>query len=179
MNYLKLEENIIEIVKEQQLKLGYRSEVVRLYYPLSSLNRFLGTDCDAAEMLVNLENFGDAVSDSLGDVKVSREGDRFCFLIPETGSAYVHEHMEDKCFLKDFIDVVSKHGCKIEDVLEQFRKYSDCVHIEKKAHGEFDYLVYFEDGKPDDFRYCITDEGCHIIYHRFTTEDYEDFGFDE
>ena len=25
--------------------------------------------------------------------------------------------------------------------------------------------------------YCFKDEGCHIIYHRFLKEDYEDFGF--
>jgi hypothetical protein len=47
----------------------------------------------------------------------------------------------------------------------------------RTTHGEFDYLVYFEDGVPDDYRYCITDEGCHLIYHRFTPEDYEDFQF--
>lgn len=61
--------------------------------------------------------------------------------------------------------------------MQQFHKYSDHVHVEKVSHGEFDYLVYFEDGKPDSFRYCITDEGCHMIYHRFTVEDYEEFGF--
>ena len=43
--------------------------------------------------------------------------------------------------------------------------------------GEFDYLLEFEDGKPDAFVYCITDEGCHLTYHRFTREDYEAFGF--
>ena len=46
--------------------------------------------------------------------------------------------------------------------------------MEKTAGGEFDYLVYFEDGEPDSFWYCITDEGCHMIYHRFSEEDYKD-----
>lgn len=50
--------------------------------------------------------------------------------------------------------------------------------MEKVSHGEFDYLVYFEKGEPDDFRYCITDEGGHFIYHRFTVADYEDFYFE-
>jgi hypothetical protein len=40
---------------------------------------------------------------------------------------------------------------------------------------DFDYLVYFEDGRPDAFRYCLTQEGHHIIYHRFTADDYNDF----
>lgn len=39
--YAKLEKNLIDIIREQQMKLGYCSEDVRLYYPLSSLNHFL------------------------------------------------------------------------------------------------------------------------------------------
>ena len=42
--YAKLEKNLIDILKEQQMKLGYCDEEVRLYYPLSSLNHFFGTD---------------------------------------------------------------------------------------------------------------------------------------
>ena len=38
-------------------------------------------------------------------------------------------------------------------------------------------LLEFEDGKPDAYVYCITDEGCHLTYHRFTKDDYEAFGF--
>ena len=41
----------------------------------------------------------------------------------------------------------------------------------------FVFLVYFEDGIPDDYRYCLSLEGEHMIYHKFTPEDYEDFGF--
>ena len=43
MNYEKLEKNIVDVIKEQQAKLGYMREKVRLYYPLSSLNHFFGT----------------------------------------------------------------------------------------------------------------------------------------
>ena len=38
MGYSKLERNLIDLMKEEQAKLGYRKEAVRLYYPLSSLN---------------------------------------------------------------------------------------------------------------------------------------------
>lgn len=44
MNFQRLEDNITDVIKEEQIKLGYRSETVRLYYPLTSLNRFLETD---------------------------------------------------------------------------------------------------------------------------------------
>ena len=32
--YAKLEKNLIDIIREQQMKLGYCDEEVRLYYPL-------------------------------------------------------------------------------------------------------------------------------------------------
>ena len=47
MNYHKLEQSLIDVVKEEQAKLGYRKEEIRLYYPLSSLNHFFGTEADA------------------------------------------------------------------------------------------------------------------------------------
>ena len=37
----------------------------------------------------------------------------------------------------------------------------------------YDYVVYFLDGKPDDYRYCLSMEEGHLTYHRFTKEDYE------
>ena len=40
MGYDKLERNLIDIVKEEQAKLGFFKEDIRLYYPLSSLNHF-------------------------------------------------------------------------------------------------------------------------------------------
>ena len=36
--YEALKRNLIDIVAEEQAKLGYRKEMIRLYYPLSSLN---------------------------------------------------------------------------------------------------------------------------------------------
>ena len=55
---------------------------------------------------------------------------------------------------------------------------SDCVHAERMPQNEeFDWLVYFEDGKPDAFFYCLKDDMGHVTYHRFTREDYEAFGF--
>lgn len=44
-------------------------------------------------------------------------------------------------------------------------------------HEEFDYCFYIEDGKPDVYRYCVAFEEGHAIYHQFTIEDYEEFGF--
>lgn len=39
--YKKLLKNLIDVIKEDHAKLGFRKEKIRLYYPLSSLNHFL------------------------------------------------------------------------------------------------------------------------------------------
>jgi hypothetical protein len=179
LDFLKLEQNICDVVKEEQIKLGYRKEAIRLYYPLLSLNRFLGTDLSIEEMKKALEEFCHHMGNKIGKTEVSNAGERFCFLLYSEVSEYIYTHTKHEGFLYDFIETVSRHGVTIQEVIDQFRKYSDCVHVEKVNHGEFDYLVYFEDGYPDSFRYCLTDEGCHVIYHRFTVDDYNDFYFDE
>ena len=43
MDFSRLEKSIMDVIKEEQAKLGYRKEKIRLYYPLSSLNHFFGT----------------------------------------------------------------------------------------------------------------------------------------
>ena len=37
----KLESSLIDVIKEEQAKLGFKEEKIHLYYPLSSLNHFL------------------------------------------------------------------------------------------------------------------------------------------
>lgn len=175
MNIEKLERNIMDTITEQQLKLGYRRENVRIYYPLLTLNRLLGVEKNTSQMKDILSHFCDAVKDKYGQIRISENEDRFCFLIPPEGNEYIHNHRTDTGFLEELIHTVCRHGCRLEEVLSPFHKYSDHVHIEKTTHGEFDYLIYFEDGIPDSFRYCLSVEDAHIIYHRFTPEDYQDF----
>lgn len=76
--YAKLEKNLIDILKEQQMKLGYCDEEVRLYYPLSSLNHFFGTDDSAEAMLDRLqsENQPDEFKEKLGAVEVTQHNRR-------------------------------------------------------------------------------------------------------
>jgi len=178
MNFDRLKKNIFDFIKEQQVKLGYRKESIRLYYPLQSLNRLLATDLNENEMKQALKAFAESVKDELGTIKISSDNNRFCIFLPEEASEFIYTHTEQQGFIYDFIAAVSKHNVTIEEIIEQFRKYSDFVHVEKVNHEDFDYLVYFENGQPDDYRYCLKDEGDHIKYHRFTIEDYNDFHFD-
>ncbi|MBR1693471.1 MAG: DUF3877 family protein [Lachnospiraceae bacterium] len=177
LNFNRLEKNIIDMITEQQIKLGYRKETIRLYYPLVSLNHFISSDLNIEQMRLELNNFFSSVQQKYGEVIISNRGDRFCLQFSPVTSEYVHENMDDQSFIKELIYAVQEHQSTIDDILKLFQKYSDCVHFEEVKNGEFDYLVYFENGEPDDYMYCIKDEEGHITYHRFTLDDFEDFNF--
>lgn len=190
-DYSNLERSLIDVIKEEQAKLGYYREDIRLYYPLSSLNHFFGTNAGEDEMQRILDGKGkgetdrtpivagmnETLSDKLGMVEVSHRGDRFCFHIPPEGVEYVHENTLENEFIQELVKLVAKHGCTIEDVYQLFTKHSGHVRRESMDNGEFDERIWFEDGTEDPYYYCFKQEGEHMIYHRFLPADYEDFGF--
>lgn len=205
LDYSNLERSLIDVIKEEQAKLGYYREDIRLYYPLSSLNHFLGTDVNADKMQKILEGTGENVdetrnivegkeagsataepivagmnarlSDKLGMVEVSHRGDRFCFHILPEGVEYVHENTKENEFIRELVNLVAKYGCTINQIYELFTARSDRVGREKMDNGEFDERIWFEDDADDPYYYCFKQEGGHMIYHRFLPEDYEDFEF--
>ena len=177
IDFTPLENSLIGIVMETQIKLGYSKNDLRLYYPLASLNRMFDTDFTPAEMEEALKDFGKFSENKLGNVSATAMGDNFCFLIPAEGTAYVHEKAEDNSFLKEFIQETQKPERTIDDLLRIFNKYSDKVYAHKIDNEEFDWLVYFEDGVPDDYRYCIKFEYGMTTCHSFTPKDLEALGF--
>lgn len=188
-NYDNLQRSLIDVIKEEQAKLGYYREDIRLYYPLSSLNHFFGTNVGADEMQLILDGTGEqdhtpiatgmneALSDKLGMVEVSHRGDRFCFHIPPEGVEYVHENTTENEFIRELVQLVAKHGCTIEEVYQLFTKHSGHVRREPMENGEFDVRIWFEDDAEDTYYYCFKQEGEHMIYHRFLPADYEEFEF--
>lgn len=52
--FKKLENSLIDVIKEEQAKLGFKEEKIHLYYPLSSLNHFFSVQDSAEEMLARL-----------------------------------------------------------------------------------------------------------------------------
>lgn len=188
-NYDNLQRSLVDVIKEEQAKLGYYREDIRLYYPLSSLNHFFGTNVGADEMQRILDGTGEqdhtpiatgmneALSDKLGMVEVSHRGDRFCFHIPPEGVEYVHENTTENEFIRELVQLVAKHGCTIEEVYQLFTKHSVHVRREPMENGEFDVRIWFEDDAEDPYYYCFKQEGEHMIYHRFLPADYEDFEF--
>lgn len=176
MGYERLEKSLIDLVKEEQAKLGYRKEMIRLYYPLSSLNHFMEANANAEEMQELLADFPKAAEDIFGEVGITHVKDRFCFALSDKASEYVHANMKPNEFIKELVELVAKHGCTMEEIEALFCSHSDRIVTEPMDNGEFDRMIRFEEGE-DKYYYCFKDEGCHIIYHRFLPEDYADFDF--
>lgn len=178
MSYETLKHHLIDVIKEEQIKLGYRKEVIRLYYPKESLEHLLGLGIlEYTDFKKELLTFAAFVEPELGKLGFSRKENRFCIVIPEEGVEYVHEQISDRVFLEEFIQTIGRHGCTLEEIHQVFLKHSSRVQLEKMDHDEFHYLLYFQDGDPDDYRYCIRFEEEHAIYHRFTPTDYGAFDF--
>ncbi len=177
LNFDSLENNIIDVIKEEQIKLGYRKETIRLYYPMESINNLLDADLSINELSVVLDKFCLYLKERFGKIEHIHNNTRFCFIIPQKGVTYVYEEVKDRVFLQEFITAIRRHPVNIEDILQVFHRCSDKVICENMNNGEFDYLIYFENGIPDTYRYCIKFEDCHAIYHRFTYADYVNFGF--
>ncbi len=165
-DYKELEKNICYVIKEQHIKLGFSDNSRWLYYPLSALNHLMGIDCDITGMEEVLKGFFDYAEDRLGPGKATCKGERFCLHMDPKASVYVRDNVPEEPFLVELIDTLEKHGTTMEQVVDVFRKYSDKVHAELADSDEFDMLVYFEDGEPDPFVYCLADEMGHVTYHR-------------
>lgn len=169
MNYSRLEKNLTDNIKEAQFKLGYDSRPMGLNYMSTSLVHLLGDEC-TEDVLVG---FAEYVKNRLGKIDFKAIRDGWCITVSAEGTAYVND-LAGYDFLIELINTVREHGTSMEQVLDIFHRYSDNVTIKEVCNDEFDLLVYSD---IDEYYYCFTDEGCHVTYHRFIREDYNDLGF--
>lgn len=177
MNFERLEKNITDNIKEAQIKLGFDNRPISLNYMQSSLKNLLRTD----NVKTALEKFSVAVRERLGEITFREIKDGYCLTVSAMGTSYINA-LEGYEFLTEFIETIRKHGVSVEEVFSVFEKYSDSVVIEEKNNDEFNYLIYFADGIPDEYLYCLAveeeiDGHFHVTYHRFIREDYDELGF--
>ncbi len=177
MNFERLEKNITDNIKEAQLKIGFDNKPVSFNYMLSSLSHLLGEKLDFEQAEEILKDFSEYFCDHLGGISSERIKNGFCITVPEKGGAYVNG-LDGYDFITEFVEAVRRHGTTIPEILDIFRKYGE-ITVKKVKSEEFDCLVFFNDGKPEEYFYCLADEGGHVSYHRFIKEDYFDFGFQE
>ncbi len=168
-----LRKNIINNLAESQLKIGYSENAVTLNYTGDSLRKFLLPD-EGESIEEAFAQFARHVSSELGKLTLSPFEDRYALTVPVQGVRFVHENIKPEPFLEEFITAVKTPSRlkDIEDVIQIFKKYSDRVVCRKAEHNEFEYILYFSDGIPDDFVYCIDTDFGTVSYHRFTKEDY-------
>ncbi|MBR1676519.1 MAG: DUF3877 family protein [Clostridia bacterium] len=181
-NFERLLKNIIDVTKEMQVKLGESGEAVKLYYPKAAIERLLGTgETDIQKLKSIAAKFCDYAKSAYGEITFSTDvADRFCFSVGKNAVEKALKELDNCGFLREFISYMTgfKHG-DIDEILSIFKKYSNKVVCKKIADNpDFNYLVFFEDGVPDEFYYCLEVDDFFTHYHRFTKEDYEAFDFE-
>jgi hypothetical protein len=165
-------------IKEAQLKLGYAKETVRLYYPAPSLMRLLGMEMEMSPgaLVERLQKEPALAASPLGVLQFSFHGDRIEVQVPPEGAVYVHREIPRPEFLAALIELfASNPHSTLEEIRRVFASFDENYICQQMPAGsDFDYVLYFPDGKVDAYYYCVKEEMGHTIYHRFTREDYEE-----
>ena len=164
-----------DIIKEEQAKLGFFKEDIRLYYPLSSLNAMLEMqETDIRELAKKIRHELEAKKEKMGDTQIRIHADRIVFTIPPDFVEYVHEQVPEPPFLKELIQLFrEKHACTKEEITAVFEKFGAYECRQMPDGMDFDYVIYFTDSSIDAYDYCIREEMGHTIYHRFARADFE------
>lgn len=164
----RLEKNLIDQIKEAQLKLGFVRETMRLYYPSESIRGIMGEwDMDVDALL-------DQMRRAFPDFTFSIHAGRVEICVPPSYVEYVHGEVETPAFLARLIDQFQKHHhLGVEEIKEIFSGFGDYVCEQMPEGTDFDYVFYFKNPAVDEYYYCIRMEMGHTIYHRFLKGDYE------
>ena len=168
-----LEKHIIDTVKEWQMKIGYQNGGMKLYYPGESLKEDLETD----DLQNALYVFGREVQPRLGKIEITHSGDRYCLDIPEQGCRAISETVPEPEFLSRLLHVITAGNGSMEQVRKCFRDFAEerntvVVESDETEH-EAGCVFYFEDGKMDEYVYCVEENEFGLTYHRFSRADYE------
>ena len=171
--YGALAENLLDMVTEEQAKLGYRKETIRFYYPLRSLQNITHRETDENKMAEFLSGFPAFMKERYGTALVTHKNGRFCFCLSEDVTDYVHQHTKPDEFIVRLISLISSHDTTMEKIEALFDSAGDSYEKETLTDDDFDLAFHFISSK-DRYYYCFKDEGIHITYHRFLPEDYRD-----
>lgn len=169
-----LYDDIVNQIKESQIKLGYVPESVQLFYKKdgleSRLGRPVGSLRETAAMLAASDLFANS---PLGTVEFAPSKGRLCVTVSPEGARYVHENVPASDFL---VALIGLFGCGAhpgrDEVLELFAQFGSYQLADAPAGADFDYRVSFDDPSVDPHVYCFKQEGSLLTYHRLTQEDY-------
>ena len=171
---MTLGKHVTDTIKEWQLKIGSLDSDIRLYYPKTSLCRYLNLNIDIDNALLSkyIEKYFEDEIKYLGKVAVSANQDRFCILVGKQGCDYVEKKVPEPEFLVKFLEVLKCQSMK--NILEFFEEYAKkhrtCVCTKKEEDSGT--VFYFEDEHVEPYVYCIDQNEFGITYHRFAKDDY-------
>jgi hypothetical protein len=170
MDVQELEDAVISTVQETQVKLGPVNGAVSLYLPLDSICSHRTSNCPDGI----LRDFVKNVRSRLGDVEYSIKEDRVRITVPKEGCIYVSK-LPVSPVLTAMVDSIMEGKDSKELKASLMEISSGCVWIDV-SEKEFDHVVYFKNDI-DPYIYCVKEEMGHLIYHRFSRNDYLRLGF--
>lgn len=171
----KLEKNIVDQIKEAQLKLGFVRETMRLYYPLESLQAILGLPVASPRLpAAEAEQLCQQLGKEFPAFTFGQHEGRIEVCVPPSYVEWVHKEVETPAFLSELIEQFQdNHYLTKEQLQEIFSRYGDFVCEQMPEGTDFDFVFYFENPMVDEYYYCVRMEMGHTIYHRFLKADYE------
>lgn len=170
MMCMDLYNNILDNIKEAHIKLGYSSVAMSFNYQMSSLRHLVNSE-DVGKALDELRDYALA---TLGEISYVFKETQVRITVPAAGVMYVAENVAEKPHLRELIDLVKGPGVTLQQIQQVFAKYSDQVICKPTDESGMDYVLWFADGIPDDYRYCICLDGLGATYHRLSKKDFED-----
>ena len=175
-NYQKLLDNILDVTREMQIKVGFSDDFVSLYYPERAINNLLGEKIEGDLKDKVLNSFCEYSKEKVGDITFSTDDfGRVCFKLAKNAVEFAVSDMSKCAFIKELVTYVSEEKTpSFEGIEKLFKKYSQNAVVKMAEDDEFNCLAYFKDGVPDDFIYCIDVEKDHLHYHRLTPMDFAD-----
>lgn len=184
-----LEKHIIDTVKEWQMKIGCREGSMNLYYPADALAELLElpeavgkADVQERRLAQALSEFVREAAPRLGQLQISHEGERYCFVVPDKGCSYVAQEVPDSEFLGQLLGVITIPGNHLDEVEACFAEYARThggSYVSQEAHhhglGRVFYFQWEEETlseAQDPYVYCVEDDEFGLTYHRFTQTEY-------
>lgn len=167
---MDLRQNILDSVKECEIKLGYREEPLSLYYPKNVLLELLAVP--EQELEKALADFSGKEKSELGNILITetKEAGRYQVTVPKEGVAFVHKNIAASPFVKEFVEKIHNPGMTKDSVVALFKKYSEDVAVEQA--GEQEWVVCFVNPQIDAYVYYIEEDDFGLQYHRFTHQSY-------
>jgi len=152
---------VIDTVQETNLKIGDSFGSISLYYPY---------DGNYVELV---EVFRKASAD-FPDMILEQLPQRVRVIVTEKDCARISK-MPVRVTIKDMVALIKAH-LSFEEFRERILSLYPDAEIYDSEYPEFDWLLIFPEDLDRDV-YCLTEEMGQITYHRYSEDEFSDFGF--